>query len=214
MAIFPVVETASKKLIHRAATQAAANAFAAADSENRQAAVGDKSDRPRAQLADASGSWYFYDGGAPDNEAFYAYPPPTTASTRAERRSEIYAELQVRSREPVPIFAKDTEDLNMLHALTVKIYAAAQVDANMDSAAIFAHILSTAKYGYGSHLKTWAGAGTQRASWRAYLLPSEPTDPKFDQFATPDGAGQPVLQSTVGLPNGWQNLHPEVILYD
>ena len=198
---------ATYKIVSIKGTQAEVNAFAAANT-GVTAVVGDKA----TGNADASGSFYWYGQGA-DAEQVHEGPPITTASTRAARRAEIYTELRIRAGEPKPIFAKDTEDLNMLHALTVKLYACAQHDANMDSDAAYGHILTTVRFGYGQHLRLWAGAGTQRTSWRAYLLAAEPADDKFGEFPTPDADGQPVTQSAVTVPSGWENQHPELVLY-
>ena len=208
MAYIAIENAPSYKIVDIKGTQAEVNAYAAANS-GVTAIIGDKN----TGHADASGNYYWYGVGQSPEQVHNA-PPATTAGTRAERRSQIYAELRVRAREPVPIFAKDQEDLNMLHALTVKLYACALNDANMDSETAFGHILTTAKYGYGDHLKTWAGAGSQRTNWRRYLLAEEPAHEDYGRFATPDGSGQPVYQSSVTVPAAWQNQKPEAILYE
>lgn len=213
MPLYVVVETTTKKLLTRKETQAEANAFAAEDSANRQAAVGDKESSPRAAIADASGSWWFYDGGAPDNEAFYEYPPPTAAATREAHRTALYRIIANNMKRLPAVFAKDADELTRIHALITKVVACARQDGNMDSAAIRAHITTTASYDFLDYIKDWKRASNPTGtSWDAYLSNEGAS---ADTFATPNATtGAPEAQSTVTVPNGWNTMAFEPFVYD
>ena len=129
---------------------------------------------------------------------------PSPIVLRGRRRASIHGRIREIMLNVPSAASKDTSGINGIHFYAQMVYAAASVDANMDSDTIYDIIETAAKISYLDAYKNLSTSTTLYNSWNAYFDP-ESGDSNSGGFFSVNSSYEPSRENSISMPGSWNS---------